>query len=275
MRFKDIVGLGIALILAVGVALLTRFFLTSKEAPKKEIVSQQQQQLGQILIAGKNLQEGDKIKSGDLVWQQWPLTAINQNYVTPQVLSAYSLKLEDLTGSVVRESFPQGDPIIIKEFVKQGERSILAAVLDPGKRAISIDVSATTASSGLISPGDIVDIILSFASTASPEGGAKQLKSKTLLEGIKVLAMDTSLSTPDKINPTPHVVTLEVTPEQAELLVGSVKEGVLSLSLHSLEKSTPTAPTPQKTIAQDTPEETKVTIIRGKDTSTVEFKKDQ
>ncbi|MBI2707717.1 MAG: Flp pilus assembly protein CpaB [Proteobacteria bacterium] len=274
MRFKDIVGLSIALVLAIGVAFLTRFFLTRQEAPKKEIVSQQQQ-LTQVLVAAKNFQEGDKIKSGDLIWQKWPLTAINQNYVTPQTLSLHSMKLEDLTGSIVRESFSQGEPIIIKELVKKGERSILAAVLDPGKRAISIDVSPTTASSGLISPGDIVDIILSFSSTTVPEGAPKQAKSTTLLEGIKVLAIDTNLATPDKINASPHVATLEVTPAQAEILVGSVKEGVLSLSLHSLEKTSNTPPTSEKITAHNTPEETKVTIIRGKETSTIEFNEDQ
>jgi len=279
MRFKDIIGLVIALVLAIGVAFLTRFFLEKKEEPKKEPITQQQQ-VAQVLIAGKSLQEGDKIKSGDLIWQKWPLDTVNSNYITPQVLSSLSMTLESLTGSVVRESFLQGEPILIKGFIKQGEGGILSAIVAPGKRAISIDVTPTTASSGLVTPGDIVDIVLSYTSTTTPEGEPKTARSKTILEGIKVLAIDANLTTPEgKINASPRVATLEVTPEQAQILVGSVKEGVLSLSLRSLEKSNGTSPASDKTALNlpppDTSEESKITIIRGKDVSTIEFKENQ
>jgi len=276
MRFKDIIGLGIALILAVGVAFLTRFFLVKKEEPKQQIVSQQQQQQTKVLVATKTLQEGDKLKSGDLIWQPWPLTAMNQNYITEQVLSSRSMKLEDLTGEIVREALSQGEPVVIKDFIKQGDRSILAALLTPGKRAISIDVSPTTASSGLITPGDVVDIILSFASTSPTAEGLQSAKSKTLLKEIKVLAIDTDLSTPQgKVSASPHVATLEVTPDQAEILVGSVKDGTLSLSLHSLSNSNDLPVTSEETLPRNTPQETKIIIMRGKETSTVEFKENK
>lgn len=278
MRFKDIIGLVIALVLAIGVAFLTRFFLERKEEAKKEPITQQQQ-VAQVLIAGKNLQEGDKIKSGDLIWQKWPLDTVNSNYITPQVLNSLSMTLESLTGSVVRETFLQGEPILIKGFIKQGERSILSAIVAPGKRAISIDVTPTTASSGLVTPGDIVDIVLSYTSTTTPEGEPKTARSKTILEGIKVLAIDANLTTSEgKINASPRVATLEVTPEQAQILVGSVKEGVLSLSLRSLETSKGTSPASETALnlpPPDTSEESKITIIRGKDVSTIEFKENQ
>lgn len=279
MRFKDIIGLAIALVLAIGVAFLTRFFLTKKEEPEKAIVAQQQQ-VTQVLVAGKGLQEGDKIKSGDLIWQKWPLETVSSNYITPQVLSSLSMTLESLNGSVVREPFLQGEPILIKGFIKQGERSILAAIVAPGKRAISIDVTPTTASSGLVTPGDIVDIVLSYSSTTTPTGESNTPKTKTILEEIKVLAIDANLTTPDgKVNSPPRVATLEVTPEQAQVLLGSVKEGVLSLSLRSLEKSNGTSSTPDKTVStlppHDESEQTKITVIRGKDISTIEFKEHQ
>jgi|GEM_PF-6585410 len=279
MRFKDIIGLVIALVLAIGVAFLTRFFLEKKEEPKKELITQQQQ-VAQVLIAGKSLQEGDKIKGGDLIWQKWPLDTVNSNYITPQVLNSLSMTLESLTGSVVREPFLQGEPILIKGFIKQGERSILSAIVAPGKRAISIDVTPTTASSGLVTPGDIVDIVLSYTSVTTPEGEPKMARSKTILEGIKVLAIDANLTTPEgKINSSPRVATLEVTPEQAQILVGSVKEGVLSLSLRSIETSNGTSPASDKIVPNlpppDTSEESKITIIRGKDVSTIEFKENQ
>ncbi len=279
MRAKDIIGLGIALVLAIGVAFLTRFFLTKKEEPKQAVVAEQLQTT-KILIASKELPEGAKVQVGDLVWQNWPLSSLNPSYVTETVLRANAMRAESLIGSVVRSTLQKGEPIVIKDFVKQGDRSVLAALLTPGKRAISIDVSPTTASSGLINPGDMVDVIVSFSSTSrSGEVVQQTIESKTFLKGIKVLAIDTNLSPPGKVNAAPHVATLEVTPAQAETLMATAKEGTLSLSLHGLATEDTTnipidvSSVPEKVLSK--PEKKQITIIRGKDKSTVEFNENE
>ena len=127
MRLKDIIGLVAALVLAVGVAFLTRVFLTKGEKKHEEAVKQQIQ-LSKILVAARTLHEGDKLKAGDLTWQSWPQQAINLNYIRQG-----SMRIEDLSGAVVRFHVEQGQPLSIKDFVKRGEKGILAAVVESAR----------------------------------------------------------------------------------------------------------------------------------------------
>jgi pilus assembly protein CpaB len=231
MRLKDIIGLVIALILAIFVAFLTRYFLTKEEKPK-QVVQVQKIMLPKIYVAARSLHEGDIIRPGDVALQEWPQKSISPNYIKEG-----TAKAEDFIGSVVRGHFEVGEPIIASDLVKPGEKGILAAVVSPGKRAISIEVTAQSASSGLIFPGDFVDVILSKSVTA--HGGTQQGESKVVAANLKVLAMDTELSDAHmKPKKVPHVATLEVTPAEAEHITAALKEGTLSLSLHSIEKST-------------------------------------
>src|SRR3546814_16857712 len=69
-------------------------------------------------------------------------------------------KPEDLYGAVVRRGFTAGEPIVSRRVILPGDRGFLAAVLRPGFRAIAIRVNATSGVSGLVFPGDRIDLIL-------------------------------------------------------------------------------------------------------------------
>lgn len=266
MRVRDIIGLVLALILAVGVAFLTRVFLTKDEKPVKE-VTVKSEKLTKILVAGRNLSPGDRIKPGDLVWQDWPTKAVTQTDLTEE-----TTKVEEFTDSIVRFPIHKGNPIVRQELVVRGERGLLAAVVSPGKRAISIDVTPPASDSGLIFPGDYVDVVLS---KTVPEKAKQVGRSKTILKNIKVLAFDVVVTAPETTPKTPpRVATLEVTPVQAEILMAGAKEGTLNLSLHSLEKGprgseTEEIANPRQTAAQ--PTEKKIILMRGKDKSEIQF----
>ena len=128
-------------------------------------------------------------------------------------------------------------------------------MLTPGKYAISIDITPSSASSGLNYPGDFVDVILSKRIT--PESGGEYGNSQTIVSNVKVLAMDIELSSPDEKPKTPpHVATLEVDQAQAETITAALKEGSLSLSLKSLQKGVADGTT-------EAPEHANITIMRG------------
>lgn len=261
MRLRDIIGLILALVLAIGVAFFTRLFLSRGEKPK--ITEMQRSELGKILVAGKELHRGDVIHAGDLKWQEWPNEALNPSYIKEGVLRA-----EDLVGAVVRDVLNQGEPVIEANLIKPGDKSILAAIVTPGMRAISIDVTAQSASSGLIAPGDYVDVISSRVIT--PTGGGNQYgDSRTIVSNVKVLAIDVEMiDTHEKPKNAPRVATLQVTPGQAERITSSVKEGTLSLSLHSLESSESSSKTTQDE-KEVVGKQGVVTLMRGKEKTEV------
>jgi len=251
MRLRDIIGLVLALVLAVGVAFLTRIFLTKSDIVQKEVTAQSVE-ITRVIVAAHDLNTGVKIKAGDLIWQEWPQKSLNPSYVTET-----TGKMESFIGSVVKDNFLKGQPIVERAFVKPGERGVLSAMLTPGKYAISIDITPSSASSGLIYPGDLVDVILSKRIT--PEGGGEYGSSQTIATNVKVLAMDIDLSAPaDKPKTPPHVATLEVDQSQAEMITAALKEGSLSLSLNSLQTASGDAGN-----SSIKPDHTSITIMRG------------
>ena len=102
-------------------------------------------------------------------------------------------------------------------------RRTIAAFIAPNKRAVSVPVSDVTGVGGFILPGNRVDVI----------EVAKGKGSRILLENLKVLAVDQEVS-PDKDKPAiVKAVTLEVTPEQAETLVGATQDSSIHLALRN------------------------------------------
>lgn len=191
--------------------------------------------VARILVASKDLPIGTLLKAGDLGWQPWPEDGVVDGYVleTPD-------GMKDFEGAVVRSRLYRGEPISTSRVIHPGDRGFLAAVLEPGKRAVAVPVDATTVVGGFILPGDRVDVILTFKqSQSSGEGGEQDTRhfSETLLSGIRVLALDQAADSPDGQAKLAKTVTLEVTPKQAEMVMLGLDLGELSLSLRSLNQS--------------------------------------
>src|SRR6516164_9261095 len=70
-----------------------------------------------------------------------------------------------LRGSLVRTFLDTGSLVTSQNVLRPRDRGFLASVLAPGTRAISINVDAESGVSGLIWPGDYVDIVLTHSAT--------------------------------------------------------------------------------------------------------------
>jgi pilus assembly protein CpaB len=149
---------------------------------------------------------------------------------------------QDMIGAVVRKRIAAGEPIIDGAVVKPGERGFLAAVLEPGMRAVSLPINPTSANSGLIFPGDRVDLILTQSLVESESEGSVRRVSETVLNDIRIIAMGAETSDDPQegqANEKAKTATLEVTPRQAEEVALLTELGKLSLSLRSLAAGTP------------------------------------
>jgi len=74
-----------------------------------------------------------------------------------------------LRGSLVRNFLETGSIVTSEDILRPRERGFLASVLAPDSRAISINVDAASGVSGLIWPGDYVDVVLTEEPTTSNE----------------------------------------------------------------------------------------------------------
>jgi pilus assembly protein CpaB len=114
--------------------------------------------------------------------------------------------------------------------------------LQPGKRAVSISIDKVKGISGMLEPGDRVDII-----AIPPRSGNDLPQAATILRGIRVLAVGGTLEnasatpSPEEANST--TVTLEVTPHQADLLAAADANTQLRLALRSPREPLTSEPT--------------------------------
>jgi pilus assembly protein CpaB len=203
----------------------------------------------QILVTTMPLAAGTLLRAQDVTWHGVSETEPDQT-VRPTA-SALEAKpgLDDETrasvyGAVLRQALAAGEPIRRGAYVKPGEREFLQVVLSPGARAIAIPVSTGGASTGLLSPGDRVDVILTqnFKNDTNTETRNTPLTRRsvgeTVVENLRVLAIDALDPKATAANPANgnfgRTVTLEVTPEQVEQINVAAELGKLTVALRSV-----------------------------------------
>jgi pilus assembly protein CpaB len=122
----------------------------------------------------------------------------------------------------------------------------MAAILPKSMRAVAITIAPDTDAGGFILPEDYVDIVLTRHDRAQEQAnGVEALVSETLLENVRVLAVDqTAEEKGGQKVVLGKTATLEVTQPQAETLALARQQGTLSLALRSLIDSKPATPEP-------------------------------
>jgi pilus assembly protein CpaB len=195
-------------------------------APKTPAIS--------VLVARRPLPAGTFVKPDDLRWQPWPDGTLEASYIRQGQRDPAAF-----TGAVVRRGIVAGEPLTEARIVKPGDRGFLAAVLAPGSRAVTVPVNASSAIAGLVFPGDRVDLLLSHRTAEAGEGGKGEsmLASETVLENVRVIAMDQSTDDQKGKAAVPKTATLEVTPRQAEMVMVATELGKLAFSLRSLARA--------------------------------------
>ena len=231
MRIRTLVLFVIALLLAGGTAILVRSWLAQRPVVAAAAPAAAPAPQKSILVARVAISRGQILKPSDLSAQPWPAASITGDY-----LVAGSGPDKSVVGAVAREPIAPGEPIIKTKIVVPGDRGFLAAVLQPGMRAVSVPVDATTDVSGFVFAGDRVDILITLpVPQDGPNGNAYQHKAaETVLHDVRVIAIDQRLDNKDGQAVVARNVTFEVTPKQSEVIAVAAEIGKLSLSLRSL-----------------------------------------
>src|SRR3954471_9922627 len=237
MSSKRMVFLLLAVIVAGATAFMARAWLQSERAAllaqagvQREVAPIAAPTL-QVLVARNAVHTGQIVKPDDLRWQSWP-----QGSLAPTYIIEGKRPMSDFVGAVARGSIAPGEPITEGKLVLAGTRGFMSAVLQPGTRAVSVPITATSAVSGFIYAGDRVDVLLTHVLTADKGGGGQHTATETILRNARVIAMDQRLDfAPGDKPDVAKTATLELTPKQSEIVTLAVKMGDLSLVLRSLQ----------------------------------------
>jgi pilus assembly protein CpaB len=187
-----------------------------------------------VLAAARPLRAGNLLGPEDLAAIQADTATLPEG-TRPDTAEARA----ELLGGMLRRSLAQGEPLRAGEDVlRPGDRGFLAAVLAPGKRAVSINVDLVSGAAGLIWPGDRVDMLLTQSLDDSGQSPARRFSGETVLADLRVIAIDQTLVqgavTLDRGGErTQRTVTLEVSPEDAERVAVAKRLGHLALSVRA------------------------------------------
>ncbi len=176
---------------------------------------------------------------------------------------------EEVIGKIATFGMLRGDVLRGARLAEHLGGSTLASLIATDKRAVSVRVDDVVGVGGFLLPGNRVDVL-----ATKRKGSGDEAEAKTILEDLRVLAVDQTAST-DKTQPVVvRAVTLEMTSEEAEELVKAMTEGRLQLALRNpldnqkkpvaaAPAAAPVAVAPKPVVRRRAPADSGVTIIRG------------
>jgi pilus assembly protein CpaB len=187
-----------------------------------------------ILVAAQPIQGGSLLTSDDVQQKEIPLAEVVKEYNLDTIEGRRALM-----GAMVKRNLGAGEAIRSDDLMRPTDHGFMAAVLSPGMRAVTINVDAASGSSGLIWPGDRVDLILTQMNNDPGAPLGKRISAHTVLSNVRVVAVDSQLvSAPNRnaaasLDAQNRTVTLEVDEEQAQRVAVGMRLGRLSVSVRA------------------------------------------
>ncbi|MCL7461214.1 Flp pilus assembly protein CpaB [Pseudomonas sp. NW5] len=260
MKLRTLLLLGFSVLFALAAVWLANTMLESRLA-----VREQAEDVTEVMVAALPIPFGRTIEERHLRAVSLPRNA------TPADSFA---NVGELIGKVATAEILEGDVVRRARVSEHLGGSTLAALIEPNKRALTVRVNDVIGVGGFLLPGNRVDVL------AARSGNSDVAQVRTVLENLRVLAVDQTVST-NKTDPVlVRAVTLEMTLEEAEKLFKAETEGRLQLALRnplddsrlavepppSAPAPAVAAPTPPKAapvVRRSVPAPVQITIIRG------------
>ncbi len=214
---RGLIFLGLAIGMGLAAAWVTmRFAPTSAGANVPEL------KMTSVVVVRTDVPIATSLTHAQLRTIEWPA-----EHVPPGALTSVDAALD----RVVRRPLATGEPVLELALFDKGASGGLRAVIDPDHRAVSVKVDNVIGVAGFVTPGARVDVL----ATIRRVDLAKAIPfSKVILQDVRVLAVDQKLEEVKSGDPElVSVVTLQVSPIEAEHLIYAAHEGRLQLALRA------------------------------------------
>lgn len=175
-----------------------------------------------VVLAGRDLALGEVLENADLRVVEWPASVVPVGF---------SSSREELVGQAIITDIQVNEAILATKLADTGLRGLIP-LIPPGMRALSVRVDEVVGVAGFVTPQTRVDVILIM----TPPGSQDPI-SKVILQNIQALAAGQEIRESEDGRPTTvTVVTVLVTPEEAEMLALASMEGQIQMALrHTLD----------------------------------------
>jgi pilus assembly protein CpaB len=207
----------LALTSGVVAALLALRYLRERTTP---LMAAEPRRANIVLVA-RSLPVGAVLAERDLKMVSWPAEAVPAGYIR---------SIKDAVGRGIITPVAENEPLLEAKVSTKDAGGGLPIIIRDGMRAISVRVDEVIGVAGFVLPGTRVDVLL----TLDKNGDRSQSITKTLLQNVQILAAGQSVTRDKEGKPqTVTVMTLLVSPDNAELLTLATKEGRLQLALRN------------------------------------------
>ena len=181
------------------------------------------QRTAHVVVAAKDLNVGSKLQTGDVREIELPASALPVGYF-PETAK--------VVGRGVIANIAKNEVLLDSKVAAENAGAGLPAMIPPNMRAVSVQVNEWTSVAGFVTPGTRVDVLLTGSPTHNPS--SSDVMTTTVLENIEVLAAGQKIQPngegkPEKV----PVITLLVSPEDAQKLTLASMEGKIQLSLRN------------------------------------------
>lgn len=175
----------------------------------------------EIVVAANDISLGTKIETGEVKLARWSRDSLPQGAFTdPQAVA----------GSFARSAFLANEPIVAnKLFSGEAASGVMPLLIPAGMRAMSVQVDEVSDIAGFVTPHSRVDVLVAVAGT----GPGEPSFSRIVLQNIEVLAVAQEIEHAKDEPQVVKVVTLLVTPADAEKLTLASREGMLRLAMRN------------------------------------------
>jgi pilus assembly protein CpaB len=198
----------------VSAALLTWFLYAHTVAPQAE-------RRTSIVAAAHDLTVGQMIRKADLK---------SVAVLAKDIPNGGILGQKDALNRVVLYPVSANEPLVSSKLSLLSGAEGIPSTIDPGHRAVSVQITDVSGVAGLIEPGAHVDVLF------TRPGSMTEAITSTILQNVKVLAIGHAVQigqTVDPKAPKVPVATLIVTPDEAQKLELAKNQGRISLSLRN------------------------------------------
>jgi pilus assembly protein CpaB len=222
------------MLIGLGVALLVAFLLSNFVYHKfQEASAVKPVPMDKIVVAARPMPLGTRLDSSMLRTISWPIG---------QPVAGMCRRTQDCTNRALITPVAENEPILDSKLAPTAAGAGLAAVIPEGMRAMSVAVNDVVGVAGFVTPGTMVDVLVTGAMTGGGQGG--QI-TRTILEDVRVLAAGQKVQQDQEGKPqTVPVITLLVAPEDAAKLAMASTQGKIQLALRNTVDTGTAAPAP-------------------------------
>ena len=176
----------------------------------------------QIVVAAERLPLGTRLKPSQVRQVSWP---------SEQPMSGMFMRSEDVFNRALITSVAENEPILEAKLAPLEAGAGLPAAIPEGMRALTVAVNDVVGVAGFVGPGTMVDVLVTGSTGAGAPGGAI---TRAVLENIRVMAAGQKVEQDKDGKPqTVSVITLLVTPEEANKLAMASTQGKIQLALRN------------------------------------------